>query len=383
MQHTVTLTRVLAVPRAAIWASPLCALLAGLLAGSTGLPVVSLTLAGLLFIFSLWVLWRFLPDAPASNGVAGLDELCAQLLPIWNAQTETSRAQTEQAIVALSTRFSAIYERLAATGELKDQRIGDQGVLRVLSDSREALSGLATEIQHAASGKGGVLHTIEQLTGVGRELKEMAGDVAAIAHQTNLLAINAAIEAARAGEAGRGFAVVAQEVRILSNRSAATGKQITLRVEAVDSAMQAILQAVQGYVTHDTQMVDQSEQVISQVLGEFERVTGAMSESAALLQHENQIMQGEVAQVLVELQFQDRVSQILRQVMQDNERLCMALAEAAERMKAGETVDPFDVAAWLERLQGTYTTPEQLQLHAAGGEPPRGGASAASEVIFF
>ncbi|KTB82031.1 methyl-accepting chemotaxis protein [Pseudomonas syringae] len=313
---------------------------------------------------------------------AQLNEVFLGAMPIWAKQVESSRQQTETAIVELTDRFTGISQRLQETVQASQHAAGEldgqnaDGALKVLSQSDSELSQVIDSLKATQASRDQTLSQVRSLTAYTGELRTMAADVAAIAAQTNLLALNAAIEAARAGEAGRGFAVVADAVRSLSSKSSETGQQMSAKVDIINNAITQLVQAASSGADQDSHSVSASEQSIQNVLERFQSITGRLAESADLLKQESYGIRDEMTDVLVSLQFQDRVSQILVHVRDNIDALHAHVLQASQSPDQAVAID---ARQWLARMESTYATDEQRRTHH--------GESAAQqnsqEITFF
>jgi len=316
--------------------------------------------------------------------LAGLDLLCAEVLPLWAQNIGIARSQTEESITALSQRFVGISGKLHNAVMASQQTAGNMGgeqggIMGVMGASQNKLEGVIDSLEHSMTSKKVLFDEIAKLAGFTDELKRMAADVGDIAERTNLLALNAAIEAARAGEAGRGFAVVADEVRKLSGMSGETGKRISQVVGVINTAIVDTLKTATEYGKIDADTIGNAKHTVQDVLHKFGEIANNLSESSSILLAESQAIRGEVDDVLVSLQFQDRVSQILSHIQTDILKLDQ-LIQQYEQNKAGmQGQNAIDATRWLEQLHATYTTDEQRALHGGGAAP----AQQETEITFF
>src|SRR3546814_6193593 len=109
------------------------------------------------------------------------------------------------------------------------------------------------------------------------QIRGQTAAVQEIAHQINLVALNAAIEAARAGEAGRSFAVVADEVKQLAEKTTLT----TGEIETITQTMGEFAARLDNGVKGAIKRLDRAEQGTQSIQSAITRSHGEIDELAA------------------------------------------------------------------------------------------------------
>jgi methyl-accepting chemotaxis protein len=127
---------------------------------------------------------------------------------------------TSSAIREMDVAISQVETNAYETARLSEQ------VTKDAESGMESIQKTIGGIDKIKDNSKGAATVMEQLGKRIGEIGNIVDVIDDVAEQTNLLALNAAIIAAQAGEHGKGFAVVAEEIKDLSDRTAASTKEI-------------------------------------------------------------------------------------------------------------------------------------------------------------
>ena len=157
--------------------------------------------------------------AGAVNEIASNIESLQKMIENQSSGVAQASAAVEQMIGNISSVNSSMDKMATSFGELRTDSRSGFGKQKIVNDR------------------------VREIESQSKMLQEANVAIAAIASQTNLLAMNAAIEAAHAGEAGKGFAVVADEIRKLSETSSNQSKTIGAQLKNIKKSINDVVVA--------------------------------------------------------------------------------------------------------------------------------------------
>ena len=232
-------------------------------------------------------------------------------------------AGSSQQLAASSEELSAGAHQQASGLEETSASIQElTASVRQNADSAKQANQLAAAARDTAEKGGQVVSSaviaMGEIKTSSKKIADIITAIDEIAFQTNLLALNAAVEAARAGEQGRGFAVVAAEVRSLAQRSATAAKEIKTLIQ--DSVRK---------VEAGSQMVNQSGDVLLEIVSSVKRVTDIVGEIAAASREQYTGVE-QIAKAMAQM---DQVTQQNSSQTEELSATAQNLASSAEQLQ--------------------------------------------------
>lgn len=319
-------------------------------------------------------------------------ESLEKMSAVLSGQLQSVTGQSEEAALAIATRMAEV-TRLAseATTAIRHSASRSRHLYEssqdTLTESDQSIDRLAALSKRRRNeGETDRLRAGTIATNASA-LRPLVDDIATIARQTNLVALNAAIEAARAGRAGAGFSVVAREVRQLAGHTTAVaetvGKQINVLVSTIEREL------VQRLDSRDHEQESNELRLVAGQLAALKEhymmSTATLAELTESVEASSARMQGEIAETLSALQFQDITRQRIEQVTGELAHLSDFARLMQGSLQGREDGVQASISERLKSLDENYVMSDQVRVHreVLGNRNEKAESSAGPAIELF
>ncbi|WP_173275043.1 methyl-accepting chemotaxis protein [Paenibacillus sp. NEAU-GSW1] len=211
------------------------------------------------------------------SGIAQASEYNANVVQNIAAGSEHQEAALLDSVSAMEEVYVSV-QAINAISETMNEK--SREALESTGFGQSAVSGSIKQMQTIDIRMNKLSRSVDSLAVRTREIDEAIGSIAAIAKQTEILALNASIEASRSGESGKGFVVIAEEVRRLSGQTKGIAEQIAALVVGIRAEMGQVAVST----SDSSQEVATGIAVVNQTGEAFNAIGSGMREVAELIQ---------------------------------------------------------------------------------------------------
>ncbi|MFC6716443.1 methyl-accepting chemotaxis protein [Natrialbaceae archaeon GCM10025810] len=294
---------------------------------------------------------------------------------------------TTEQIAASSNQVADIAARTAEAGRRGRESARDaiEGMHEIESESTEAVE------------------AIEALEAEMEQIDDLVEFISEVAHQTNMLALNANIEASRGAnaDAGEGFSVVASQVKELAADTKETAADIEARLERIDERTEhtaAEVQRTAEKISAHVESVENALAALDEIAEYAAQTNDGVQEISAASEEQAASTQEVVAMVSTATDISDKTAAEAQQVAAAAEEQTSSMTEVSDSassladrsMQLQEALDRFETApepdpefAALETVDASDDAPNEGdgpeesvrfdESHVAGGDDAGNG----------